>query len=148
MGGAKGRMKRETIHRQRQLEAEGWALKSEKINQVAPHTGFESLKHYHLKAEIARQASNKTCGFITEAALGDASVDADYADVLLLRESTHEKGIVVELESNFTEEKKRKKINQYLTPTIQEVLVWNPQDAPDSLDGLNEWVGKHLKGFI
>jgi hypothetical protein len=142
-------MRRETVKRQRELEAQGWALKSEYINTIRPHTGQVTPKHWHAKAELCRIVANQEGNsFYTEAPLGDTSVDADKADVLLFRESTHENAIVVEFESNVDEEQKIAKVETYLTPNIQDVLVLDPQEAPDELSELENWIEVNLKGFL
>jgi hypothetical protein len=142
-------MRRQTVKRQRELEAQNWALKSEYINTIRPHSGRVTPKHYHCKAELCRIVANQEGNsFYTEAPLGDTSVDADKADVLLFRESTHQNGLVVEFESNVDREKKIEKVKTYNTPNIQDVLVVDPQEAPNELDGLGGWIRDELKGFL
>ena len=142
-------MRKETISRQRELEAENWALKSEYINTIRPHDGKVTPYHFHVKAELCRIVANqKDNSFYTEAPLGDISTDADKADVLLFRESTHKTALVVELESNVDSEKRKEKQNQYLTDTIQEVIVLDPQDAPIRLPDIEAWVRSELEGFL
>lgn len=142
-------MRRSTVKRQRKLEANGWGLKSENINAIRPHSGKVTPKHYHCKAELCRLVANQEGNsFYTEAPLGDVSTDADYADVLLFRESTHKNALVVEFESNVDSDKKRGKVKTYHTPGIQDVIVIDPQKAPNNIDELETWVVNKLDGFL
>lgn len=142
-------MRKNLIHRQRNLEANGWALKSEYINTIRPHAGKVTPPHFHAKCELARLVANQEGNsFYSEAPLGDLSTDANKADVLLFRESTHENGLVVEFESNVTTEKQREKIDTYLTPGIQDVLVIDPQKSPNNINDLEFWLTDKLKGFL
>lgn len=142
-------MRRETVSRQRELEAGGWALKSEYINTIRPHAGKVTPKHFHCKAELCRLVANQEGNsFYTEAPLGDTSVDADKADVLLFRESTKKNALVVEFESGLTQEKKTEKVQTYLTSGIQDVIVLDVLNAPNELNELENWMGVNLKGFL
>ena len=142
-------MRKSTVKRQRELEYDGWELKSEHINTIRPHAGKVSPFHYHVKAELCRIVANQEGNsFYTEAPLGSVATDADKADVLLFRESTHRKALVVELESDYSKEKRKEKQKQYLTDTIQEVIVLDPQDAPIRLPDIEAWVRSELEGFL
>lgn len=142
-------MRRETIQRQRDLEVHEWGLKSENLNSIRPHSGQITQKHWLVKCELCRLVANQEGNsFYTEAPLGSVATDADYADVLLLRESTHESGLVVELESNVNGEKKREKVDTYLTPMVQDVIVLDPQNAPNNIDELTTWIEEQLAGFL
>jgi len=140
-------MKRETLQRQRELESVGWSIKSEDVNAIKPHSGTITQKHFLVKAEICRQVTNKNIAFWTEAPLGSVATDADYADVLIARES-EKNGIVVEVETGLDRERKKEKVEKYHTEFIQDVIVCDPTEAPDSLQGLSEWVESKLAGFI
>jgi len=140
-------MKRDTLQRQRELESVGWSIKSEDVNAIKPHSGTITQKHFLVKAEICRQATNKGISFWTEAPLGSVATDADYADVLIARES-QQNGLVVEVETGLTEERKREKVNQYHTDFIQDVIVVDPKNAPIRLPDIEEWVESKLAGFI
>jgi len=140
-------MKRDALQRQRELESAGWSIKSDLRNCVRDHSGNESLYHWFVKAEVARQASNHNHTYWTEAPLGSVATDADYADVLIARES-QQNGIVVEVETGLTKERKREKVEQYYTDFIQDVLVINPDNAPIRLPDIEGWVEDKLAGFI
>ena len=144
-------MRRATVKRQRELEAQGWALKSEYINTIRPHTGQVTPLHFHAKCELARIVANQEGNsFYTEAPLGDVSTDADRADILLFRESTHENALVVEFESGaFDDPEKRKaKANTYLTPRVQDVIVIDPQACTPNLSAMENWIRDNLDGFL
>ena len=147
MYGCQSMTSKELINRARELQSVGWNCRTDERNTIRPHSGHETIKHLHVKAEICRQAKAEGHTYWTEVAHGDASTDADYADVLIARES-QKNGVVVEVETGLTKERKREKVNQYLTDYIQEVLVIDPTNAPDSLDGLSKWVENHLDGFV
>ena len=66
----------------------------------------------------------------------------------MFRESTHENAIVVEFESNVDSQKRKEKMDMYLTPNIQEVLVLDPQKAPNDITGLSDWVENKFDGFL
>lgn len=135
--------KKNRITRKRELEALGWNLKSEERDSVACHTGTETALHYHLKAEIARQANNAKSSVWTE-----TSNEEGIVDVILLRENKHPKALVIEIETGLTEDRKKEKRETFMGPMIQEVLVWNPADFPANIFAMQEEVSKRLTGFL
>ena len=131
------------IERKRSLEAQGWGLRSEERDAVSCHVGDETLLHYHLKAEVARQANNAKSTVFTEVSNGRGK-----ADVVLLRENKHPKALVIEIETGLTDSRKKEKRKTFMGDMVQEVLVWDPTNAPTELEDMQEWVSDNLTGFL
>lgn len=135
--------KKNRVARKRELESLGWNLKSEERDSVNCHTGTETALHYHIKAEIARQANNAKSSVWTE-----VSNERGVADVVLLRENKHPKSLVIEVESNLTEDRKKEKRETFMGPMIQEVLVWTPSEFSANIFSMQEEINSKLTGFL
>ena len=131
------------VKRKRSLEANGWGLRSEERDAVKAHTSNETLPHYHLKAEVARQANNAKSTVFSEVSNGQG-----IADILLLRENTQPLALVVEIETEVATERTKEKRETFMGSMIQEVLVWDPTKAPTDLGDMQEWVSVKLDGFL
>jgi len=61
---------KDIINRARELQSVGWNCRTDERNTIKNHTGHETVKHLHVKAEVCRQAKENGSTYWTEVALG------------------------------------------------------------------------------
>lgn len=134
---------KDRINRCGKLRSRGWKVNHNDLNTVEPHSGFETTRHFLVKAEICRQLSNQNHSFATEV----HHPERGQCDVLDLNES-EDVAYIYEVETNATKERRREKAMQYTNDAqcdlIADCRVVDPTEAPDSLDALADWAEDKL----
>jgi len=93
------------------------------------------MRHYLVKCAVANIIANRSGRFVTEATHNDRGQD----DVIDLRYD-EPKAVIYEIETGCDREQRVSKARQYEGPKIRDTFIIDPLEAPDSLDGLTEWV--------
>lgn len=119
----------------KRLEEEGFQTKP---SAVRLHGRNETLKHLLVKAAIAREIQRQGRGWDTEVKGPDGRVD------VLDLGPPDGKPVVYEVETGVTPKQHRAKVAQYNTDVVRDVLVVDPEDAPDEIPALEEWVGEQV----
>jgi len=111
-------------------------------NGVFLHGTNETAKHAHVKLALARvlQAKRGKNGWDTEVPLGD-----DWVDVLDLG-PTDGKPVVYEVETGATQADRQRKVEQYAVGPVRDVIVLDPEDAPDDVHEMQNWAEREVIG--
>lgn len=111
-------------------------------NGVFLHGKKETAKHAHVKLALARALQKKRGknGWDTEVPLGD-----DWVDVLDLG-PTDGAPVVYEVETGASKADRRRKVDQYAVGPVRDVIVLDPEDAPDNVDEMKEWAERQVIG--
>jgi len=103
-------------------------------NKVVRHG--DRYKHYLVKAATGYILQNNGHKFTTELEFENGRI----ADVFDLNTF-----IVYELESNFTEKDKKEKVDNFREyDDVWDVMVFDPQKAPDDLNQIKSWLEDKL----
>lgn len=111
-------------------------------NGVFLHGTGETAKHAHVKLALARVLQEKRGknGWDTEVPLGD-----DWVDVLDLGPDDGQP-VVYEVETGATKARRQAKVEQYAVGPVRDVIVLDPEDAPDDVHEMQEWAERQVIG--
>jgi len=102
--------------------------------------GGEDYNHHMVKCAAAYLINDAGRDVALE-----CDVDGGEVDVLDLGESDQQ-ATAIEIETAYSPQKERDKLEQYRSDLIGEVIVVPAREAPDELDALNDWLRKRLPG--
>lgn len=117
--------------KEKELESHGFKLKPPAVRL---HGRNETPKHLFVKAMLAHVLQNKGRRWDTEVKMADGRVD------VLDLGPTDEPGFVYEVETGVTPKRHQEKVDQYAGPAIQDVLVIDPADVPDTPEEAVEYL--------
>lgn len=111
-------------------------------NGVFLHGTGETAKHAHVKLALARVLQEKRGknGWDTEVPGPNGRVD-----VLDLGPDDGAP-VVYEVETGVSPARRKEKAEQYAVGPVRDVLVLDPEDAPDNLEPLHEWAEREVIG--
>lgn len=111
-------------------------------NGVFLHGTGETPKHAHVKLALARvlQAKRGTNGWDTEVKGPDGRVD------VLDLGPTDGQPVVYEVETGASPARRQEKAQQYAVGPVRDVIVLDPEDAPDNLHDLQAWAERQVIG--
>lgn len=111
-------------------------------NGVFLHGTGETPKHAHVKLALARVLQEKRGknGWDTEVPGPNGTVD------VLDLGPTDGQPVVYEVETGATPARRKEKAEQYAVGPVRDVLVLDPEDAPDSIPALTEWAEQQVIG--
>lgn len=107
---------------------------------VRLHGKNETTKHAVIKTLLARALQKRDRRWDTEVAGPNGRVD-----VLDFGPADGE-AVVYEVQTNCTPQDRRKKAKQYAVGPVRDVLFLDPEEAPDEMDALEDWVEAHVVG--
>lgn len=117
------------------LHTEGYEPKP---SAVRLHGSRETTKHLLIKTLIAKRLQKEGRRWDTEVSGPNGRVDVlDYGP-------PEGSPVVYEVQTGCTPQDRREKAEQYAVGPIRDVLFLDPEDAPDDIEALEEWVGERV----
>lgn len=119
------------------LARQGWDAKPAAIRL---HGSGETPKHLLIKSLIARELQQRGRRWDTEVRGPEGRADVlDFGP-------TDGKAVVYEVQTGCTPKDRRKKARQYAGGPVRDVLFLDPEEAPDDIAALTEWVSEQVVG--
>lgn len=124
--------------KERDLDDEGYQINPEPA--IRPHGSNETPKHLIIKSLIVRALMQEGRSWDTEVKGPNGRVDVlDYGP-------PEGNPVVYEVETGCTQATRREKARKYAVGPVRDVLFIDPEDAPDDIAALTEYVEQRVVG--
>ena len=126
------------IQERKALQARGYEIDGKRCIRMHTNPQDETLKHLIAKAVTAHVCANVGYFVDSEVSFGSRQID------VLAYGHEHRKPLVVELETNLTDEKRQANLKNYYTDSLKDVYSLDVSELPDDIQHMSHSISEQL----